>query len=238
MEFRDKPLSHFSEWGGASEVTSGVEEVRGPPGSYLRSECNSPYYLLRAIWLYSRLGESNSNEIFVELTRLHLVIEFSDDSWRVASRVLASQGLRRLTFHVLEANAVTLLIARSLGLSLGSSVRYLEDLTSFGVLKPTVKLLRPIGVCAGRRVVVYAVPGTDVKLVETACDLHRRLENPLYQRALGIAEMILQGVGSQGATSYGDILQSVKESGAASNVPSVAGEVTKILVQRGVKVWR
>ena len=60
------------------------------------------------------------------------MIEFSDDSGG-STRVLSSPGLRRLTFHVLEANAVTLLIARSLGLSLGSSVRYLEDLTSFGV---------------------------------------------------------------------------------------------------------
>ena len=219
-------------------MTSEIEGVRGPPGSYLRSESNSPYYLLRAIWLYSCLGESNSIDVLEELARLHSVIEFSDDSWRVASRVFASQGLRRLAFHVLEANAVTLLIARSLGLSLGSAVRYLEDLTSFGVLTPTVKLLRPTGVRGGRRVVVYAVPEADVKLVKAACDLHRRLENPLYQRALEIAERILQKGGFQGATSYGDILQLVKESGAASNAPSVAGEVARILVQRGVKVWR
>ena len=202
------------------------------------SEFNSSYYLLRAIWLYSHMDESNSEQVLGELARLHSVIEFSDDSWSVAARVLSSPGLRRLTFHVLEANAVTLLIARSLGLSLGSSVRYLEDLTSFGVLTPTVKLLRPIGVRGGRRVVVYTVPGADVKLVEAVCDLHRRLENPLYQHALEIAENIFQGVGSQGVTSYGDILRTVKGSGAAANAPSVAGEVVKILVQRGVKVWR
>ena len=44
-----------------------------------------------------------------------------DESWRIIARVLGSPGLRRLTFHTLKANAVTLLIMRT---QMMSSTRY------------------------------------------------------------------------------------------------------------------
>jgi hypothetical protein len=155
------------------------------------------------------------------------------------AKILGSPGLRRVAFHVLEADAVTLLIARiSLGLSLGSAVRYLEDLRCFGVIRPTVKLLRPAGVRGGRRVVVYVVLDADVKRVEAVCNMYRKLENPLYLRALEIAEELLLETGSDKDTSFGAVVQAVKGSGVVSNVPSVAEGVVRILIEKGMRVWR
>lgn len=155
------------------------------------------------------------------------------------SRILGSPGLRRVAFHVLEAEVITLLIACiTLGLSLGSAVRHLEDLRSFGVIEPAVKLLRPPGVRGGRRVLVYVTPDAVGLRVEEVCRLHRRLENPLYLRALELAEEIIRGCDLREGVSYGEILGRVKGSGVSSDVPGLAGDVVRVLVERGVKVWR
>ncbi|MCX6649816.1 MAG: hypothetical protein NTV61_10595 [Candidatus Bathyarchaeota archaeon] len=146
--------------------------------------------------------------------------------------------MRRVAFHVLDAEAVTLLITRvSLGLSLGSAVRYLEDLTSFGVIRPAVKLLRPAGVRGGRRVVVYVVPDAETWKVEAVCNLHRRLENPLYKRALEVAEEILINLRGEDV-SYGSILEVIKRSSPTSDTPSTAEGVVRILLEKGIRVWR
>lgn len=216
--------------------------LQGSPRSesYPASGSYPSYYLLRAIRLYSLHGECNSNNSADELSRLHSGIVFNDEIWRNVSKILGSPGLRRLTFHVLEAEAVTLLIARvSLGLSLGSAVRYLEDLTSFGVIRPAVKLLRPAGVRGGRRVVVYAVPDAVSQQVEAVCKVHRRLENPLYLRELEIAEgILLDPVLRGGDVSYGAVVEAVKGAGISSGVPVMAEGVVRILLERGVRVWR
>lgn len=146
--------------------------------------------------------------------------------------------MRRVAFHVLDAEAITLLITRiTLGLSLGSAVRHLEDLRSFGVIEPTVKLLRPPGARGGRRVIVYVTPNAEGRRVEAACKLHRSLENPLHLRALELAEEIIQGYELREGINYMEILERVKGSGV-TNSPGLAGDVSKILLERGVKVWR
>ncbi|MCX6648830.1 MAG: hypothetical protein NTV61_05515 [Candidatus Bathyarchaeota archaeon] len=130
------------------------------------------------------------------------------------------------------------MIARvTLGISLGSAVRHLEDLTSFGVLKPAVKLLRPAGVRGGRRVVVYVIPDAETLKIEAVCALHRRLENPLYQRSLDVAEKMLLNLRGEDV-SYGAVLDAVKETSRSSNVASTAEGVARILHEKGVRVWR
>lgn len=101
-----------------------------------------------------------------------------------------------------------------------------------------MKLLRPAGVRGGRRVVVYVVPDADVKRVEAVCNMHRKLENPLYLRSLEIAEGLLLKTGSDKDTSYRAIVQAVKASGNVSDVLSVAEGVVRILAENGIRVWR
>jgi len=113
-----------------------------------------------------------------------------------------------------------------------------QDLRSFGVIRPAAQLLRPAGVRGGCRVVVYVAPDADVKRVEAVCDMHRKLEKPLYLRAVEIAEGLLLKTGSDKDTSYGAVVQAVKASGNVSNVPSVAEGVASILVEKCIRVWR
>ena len=82
------------------------------------------------------------------------------------------------------------------------------------------------------------MPDADVKRVEAVCNMHRKLENPLYLRALEIAEGLLHKTGSDKDTSYGAVIQAVKGSGVVSNVPSVAEGVVTILIEKGIRVWR
>lgn len=199
---------------------------------------NSPIYLLRAVWLYSHQRECNSRSVAEGMSGLNSGVEYNDEDWRIVARVLGSPGLRRLTFHVLEAEAVTLLIARvSLGLSLGSAVRHLEDLTSFGVIRPSVKLLRPAGVRGGRRVLVYSLPDAKLKQVEAVCNVQRKLENPLYMRALEVAERLLLRP-SLKDLSYGAVAQEVKAAVGIQDVASVTECVVRILSEKGIRVWR
>jgi hypothetical protein len=82
------------------------------------------------------------------------------------------------------------------------------------------------------------VPDADVKRVEAVCNMHRKLENPLYLRGLEIAEGLLHKTGSDEDTRYGAVVQAVKGSGVFSNVPSVAEGVASILVEKCIRVWR
>jgi hypothetical protein len=82
------------------------------------------------------------------------------------------------------------------------------------------------------------VPDADAKRVEAVCNMHRKLKNPLYPRALEIAEGLLHKTGSDKDTSYGAIVQAVKGSGVVSNAPSVAEGVVTILVENGIRVRR
>ena len=232
-------MSRYSELGGEIPTLNIESQRQHPNRLHQVSEYNSSYYLLRAIWLYSHHGEYNSNKEAEKLGGINSRVEFNDESWRNVSRILGSQGLRRVSFHVLEAEAITLLIARvSLGLSLGSAVRHLEDLCSFGVIQPSLKLLRPQGIRGGRRVLVYTIPNAEGWRVEAVCKLHRRLENPLYPRALELAERILLTLSRDNDVSYGDVVEAIKPSSRASDVPALAEAVARILLERGIRVWK
>lgn len=171
---------------------------------------------------------------------MHPRIRFDEDAWSSAGRVLASSGLRRAAFHVMEEGGVTLLLMRRLlGFSLGSAVRHLEDLESLGVLRPATKLLRPDYARGGPRVVVYRTPDADLVQVQRVCDRHRCFEDPLYLRALEVSgglrrASLLEG----GEVSYVEVVDYLRRDSSAPNVYILAEKVARILVEEGVKVWR
>lgn len=216
-----------------------TKEIELESGS--ESQSNSVYYLLQAIKSYSSMGEYNRCMVAEKLAELHSKIGFNDGSWKGVGRVLQSSGLRRAAFYVIDNGAVTLLLMRLvLGFSLGSAVRYLEDLRTLNILKPTTKLLRPRDAKGGPRVVVYQTPDAKVDQIQRICDLHRRYEDPFYARALEDTRSLLRDkrLAKGGELSYGDVVDYLRGEAMPRDVQPLAERVCRILLESGVRVWR
>jgi len=211
-------------------------------GLNLRFGNDSPYYLLKAIKLLLRHREFNSNKSRCELSGLLSGVEFDSNSLRVAGRILSSDSLRRTTFHTMDSGAVTLLILReALGLSLGTAARHLNDLQSYRIISPSVRLLRPMDADGGPRVKIYQTPDASPDQVTSVIELQRRLESPKYRQAIRVAEKLLidhPEILESCETRYGDIVEYVKIMKLNYNTSDIIQLVSKNLHERGVKVWR
>lgn len=203
---------------------------------------NSPYYLLKAIKLLSHHREFNSATSVGELPGLLSGVGFDSGSLRAVGRILGSDSLRRTTFHVIDAGAVTLLILRgSLGLSLGTAARQLCDLQSYGIITPSVRLHRPMDAEGGPRVKLFQTPDASPEQVNQAVELQRRLESPKYLQAVLVSQTLLEDyplVAARGETSYADIVTTIRRMKIGYSVPDIAQLASRYLHERGIKVWR
>ena len=214
----------------------------GEGKSHSRRGNDSPYYLLKAIKLLSRQREFNSTIFSGELPGLLSGIEFDSNSLRVAGRILSNDALRRTTFHKMDSGAVILLILReALGLSLGTASRHLNDLQSYGIISPSVRLLRPMDTGGGPRVKIYQTLDASPDQVTSVIEQQRRLESPKYRQAIRVTEALLRDnpkILRSGETSYGELVESVKVMRLNYNMSDIVQLVIRNLHERGVKVWR
>jgi hypothetical protein len=76
------------------------------------TEINSPYYLLKAIKLFSLIPENNSPNLIRDIKELFTGSTINAETYRNVGEILARDNLRNLAFYVIESGAVSLDILR------------------------------------------------------------------------------------------------------------------------------
>ncbi len=126
-------------------------------------------------------------------------------------------------------------------MSLAGSTRVIQTLVSGGFLYPAIALRRPRSKRGGPRVKIYQTPDAVPEQVSQAVELQRRLESPKYRQAMLVAQTLLDDypvILSRGKTSISEILNTILKMNITYSLPDIAQLASKILHERGIRVWK
>ena len=206
------------------------------------TEINSPYYLLKAIKLFSLIPENNSFTTIEEIQELITKAKINEEKYRSTGDILARDSLRRVAFYAIDYGAVSIDILRHrLGLSEVTAWRTMNHLCEAGILYPSLMIARPRGKKGGRKVKLFQTADAMPEQVKEALELQARLESPKYLQAVQVAQAMIEDYPSirvNGEVRYSEVLEAVKNRKLRLNVSDVASLVSKDLTEEGIRVWR
>jgi hypothetical protein len=200
-------------------------------------DSNSLYSIVKAIQLLSRIRESNSSVVIFEIQELLSGIEINSQLWKKLAYILANDNIRRATFFLnLEGATTHRILVHTLKLVDSTTWRILNDLESFQIIFPSMKIPRPRK-SRGPQVTVYQTPDATPDQIQHAIALHKKLESPQYLAALNITQTILNDYLSDSQEiSFKDLLRYSRNLGHRD--PGISDLVAHLLQEKGIKVWR